>query len=444
VDTVAGGVPVVMEVDARAEGAGKVGKTQVGMWVPKKAVSYEYDLDGNLTADGQWQYTWDAENRLVACETRVGILPPVGRFPLSQRRKLEFGYDYMGRRVSKKVSNWDGAGWQLLSHRVFVYDGWNLIAECDALRALAVVRSYAWGQDLSASMQGAGGVGGLLFVREHNRAGAAASTGATCMDGNGNVLGLFDMGSAQLLASYEYGAFGEPLKAVGPSALSNPFRFSTKYTDDETGLVYYGYRYYSPSAGRWLSRDPLDEPGHEAVRAVSSYEEGAPWQNDFAPALLAPEVLVDDVEPFAVGNAYLGMQNNPLSYVDPDGRNPLLIARALLLKLLKDRVKKIAECEAIYYAYKASDKNAAGCKPCLTRPEYVTLLTARGLEVGGRALYLKKRCDYILPGSIGAGSKSKEASHRQELTNKIGAFGNCAANAVKAGFTDLPQLPALP
>jgi RHS repeat-associated protein len=41
----------------------------------------------------------------------------------------------------------------------------------------------------------------------------------------------------------------------------NPFLFSTKYYDWETGLYYYGYRYYNPSTGRWLSRDPLGEQG---------------------------------------------------------------------------------------------------------------------------------------------------------------------------------------
>ncbi len=38
-------------------------------------------------------------------------------------------------------------------------------------------------------------------------------------------------------------------------AKANPFRFSTKYQDDETDLLYYGYRYYNASTGRWLSRD---------------------------------------------------------------------------------------------------------------------------------------------------------------------------------------------
>ncbi|MDD4406128.1 MAG: RHS repeat-associated core domain-containing protein [Parabacteroides sp.] len=41
----------------------------------------------------------------------------------------------------------------------------------------------------------------------------------------------------------------------------NLFQFSTKYTDSETDLVYYGYRYYSPALGRWLSRDPIEEQG---------------------------------------------------------------------------------------------------------------------------------------------------------------------------------------
>jgi RHS repeat-associated protein len=44
-------------------------------------------------------------------------------------------------------------------------------------------------------------------------------------------------------------------------AKANPFRFSTKFQDDESGLSYYGYRYYNPSTGRWLSRDPIEEEG---------------------------------------------------------------------------------------------------------------------------------------------------------------------------------------
>ena len=56
-------------------------------------------------------------------------------------------------------------------------------------------------------------------------------------------------------------------------AKANPFRFSTKYQDDETDLLYYGYRYYNASTGRWLSRDPIAENGGENLYAV--------WRNDY-------------------------------------------------------------------------------------------------------------------------------------------------------------------
>jgi RHS repeat-associated protein len=42
-------------------------------------------------------------------------------------------------------------------------------------------------------------------------------------------------------------------------AKANPFRFSNKYQDDETDLLYYGYRYYNAITGRWVSRDPSGE-----------------------------------------------------------------------------------------------------------------------------------------------------------------------------------------
>jgi RHS repeat-associated protein len=63
--------------------------------------------------------------------------------------------------------------------------------------------------------------------------------------------------STQVL--YRYGPFGEVIRATGPMAKLNPFRFSTKYQDDETDFLCFGFRYYNPSTGRWLSRDPAEE-----------------------------------------------------------------------------------------------------------------------------------------------------------------------------------------
>jgi RHS repeat-associated protein len=124
------------------------------------------------------------------------------------------------------------------------------------------LRSYVWGLDLSGSSQGAGGVGGLLCIDlKLPTSTSSAGTFFPVYDGNGNILGLVDSATGTRVAEYEYGPFGEPLRATGPAAAANPFRFSTKYTDSETGLLYYGFRYYNPSTGRWPSRDPIGERG---------------------------------------------------------------------------------------------------------------------------------------------------------------------------------------
>jgi len=99
-------------------------------------------------------------------------------------------------------------------------------------------------------------VGGLLAIGDSTQ-----GTHFVAFDGNGNVSALIKAGDGTLAAQYEYGPFGELIRATGPLAFVNPFLFSTKFYDLETGLYYYGYRYYSPSTGMWLGRDPHRERG---------------------------------------------------------------------------------------------------------------------------------------------------------------------------------------
>lgn len=231
--------------------------------VPQNPERFEYNLDGNLTQDGRWTYTWDAENRLVAMETVGACLQANPTFPA---QRLEFTYDSTGRRLAKRVFTWNLSleTWNLTADTRFLYDGWNLLAEFSASTStsnLNLVRSYTWGLDLSGTAQGAGGVGGLLSVAAPSSVvGPPSSDFFPAYDGNGNILALFDSATGERAAEYEYGPFGEPLRATGPAA-ANPFRFSTKYTDAETDLLYYGLRYYNPSTGRWPSRDPIGERG---------------------------------------------------------------------------------------------------------------------------------------------------------------------------------------
>src|SRR5690349_8830709 len=87
---------------------------------------YSYDLDGNLTQDGRWTYTWDAENRLVRMIAVTANGP---------QQRLDFSYDPMGRRIRKQVwNNTAGTNTAFVDIK-FLYDGWNLIAELDALNS---------------------------------------------------------------------------------------------------------------------------------------------------------------------------------------------------------------------------------------------------------------------------------------------------------------------
>lgn len=79
-------------------------------------------------------------------------------------------------------------------------------------------------------------------------------------DANGNVSQLVSP-DGDLLAQYEYSPFGETVVSTGSFAKANPFRFSTKWFDNDTGLGDWGYRWYSPEMGRWLSRDPIEDEG---------------------------------------------------------------------------------------------------------------------------------------------------------------------------------------
>jgi RHS repeat-associated protein len=233
-------VPLVIEVKTD----GVVDESRPA-FVPKNPETFVHDDRGNLIKDGQWNYFWNSLNQLVGVETRsdVGLSPIV---------KLAIAYDSEGHRWKKTVWT-DGV---LSYERRFLYENWNLIAELDGENN--ILKTYVWGTDLSGSMQGAGGVGGLLSMTDHVSGGSYFYL----HDGNGNVVGLVDSVSGVVVKEYEYGPFGKVLvesDAGSGVVVDNSFGFSGKYLDEETGLSYYGFRYYSAEMGRWLSRDPAGE-----------------------------------------------------------------------------------------------------------------------------------------------------------------------------------------
>ena len=168
---------------------------------------------------------------------------------------ITFKYDYLGRRVEKKVVR----GTNTESHLRFVWRGWLLVAELNAASDNALVKTYTWGPDISGSFGGAGGNGGVLIFRKITP-GLITKSFFPAYDAQGNVTGLIDT-SGNLVAAYEYDPFGKLIRYAGTRSTSMSLLYGTKYLDMETGLIYYGYRYYDPRQGRFINRDPIGEAG---------------------------------------------------------------------------------------------------------------------------------------------------------------------------------------
>ena len=201
---------------------------------------FSYDLDGNLLTDGTRTFTYDAANRLKTVSIN-GVLA------------LTNFYDAKSRRVRKVTPD---------ATTTFFYDDWNLIEERVAYtNGTSSTIRYYWGKDLSGTLQGAGGVGGLLYLT------VDGAVYVPFYDNNGNITRYLDA-NGNTVAQYTYDAFGNTISQSGPLAGFFRHRFSTKYFDAETGLYYYGYRFYHPTIMRWLNRDPLEEEGGVNLYAV--------------------------------------------------------------------------------------------------------------------------------------------------------------------------------
>ena len=77
-------------------------------------------------------------------------------------------------------------------------------------------------------------------------------------DGLNSVKALTDGGGNEM-ARYDYDAWGN-LTTTLPS-IANPFTYTGREWDKETGLYYYRARYYDPKVGRFISKDPIGLAG---------------------------------------------------------------------------------------------------------------------------------------------------------------------------------------
>ncbi len=214
-----------------------------------------YDASGNLVqgytpAGYQFTAAYDSANHLTSFTYTDGN----GVVNNTQ-------YTYLGNLLLEKTQYMNGTK---TGDTRYVFDGSQATQERNGNNN--VVNEYTWGLGLP------GGIGGLLQLVQTN------TLYSYLYDGKGNVTALLNA-AGQPAAAYQYDPFGQPQTLL--ASITQPMGFSTKAYDPQTGLSYYGYRFYSPSLGRWLTRDPLGEIGGI--------------------------------------NLYAFVQNNPVNAIDPEG-----------------------------------------------------------------------------------------------------------------------------
>ena len=376
---------------------GRAGTNTVTANLPA-TVSPAYDANGNMVTNGPRLLAYDDENQLVSVQ-------------VPGQWKSDFQYDgKMRRRVRTEAIYASGAWLTNLIVR-YVYDG-NLVVQERHFNVVAgalVPRetvAYTRGRDLSGTLEGAGGIGGLL-ARSSRIAGAAGALAHAYYhsDANGNVTALASA-SGSLIGRYLYDPFGNTLGVAGAAAEANLYRFSSKEWHAASGLVYYLYRYYEPSLQRWANRDPIGEGGGFNLYAFAD--------ND-------PR---DKIDPLGL------YRDSPSSH--PDTLADLIIDEILASDgsgMTRTQViKRMSLCAAIHAAYKVAD--CKSCRwTCISKAEAASRAGCWARQIALRSVYLRLKCDHFLVGSRRKGSDEAEKGHRDQILMNTKVMVECTAKA---------------
>lgn len=186
-------------------------------YIKKHQISYQYDANGNLINDGTYQYSWDAENRLIKLTNLI------------TKQTSKFSYDGFGRRT--QISETTSAG--------------------------TTTHNYLWcNHKPCAKINNTGNITQLYYPQgEYHIQNKQALYYAT--DHLGSVMQLVNA-KGEVQGSQSYSPYGTVTKHAG---IAPRFGYAGMYQHQPSGLNLTWYRAYDPQTARWLSKDPIEEAG---------------------------------------------------------------------------------------------------------------------------------------------------------------------------------------
>jgi RHS repeat-associated protein len=209
------------------------------------SATYNYDANGNMIKNRDKEILYDVENRPRRINVIDSALPPVS-----------FTYDYQGQRVKKRVGTTN-----ITTYVSSLYE----YKEISGISApIYTMHIFAGGRRVASKT----GTEGWVYQHSDHLGSLRVATGPA-----GNIR-----------QTDEYDPFGKTAKETSTASIS-PYKFTGQEEDAETGLYYYGARYYDPALGRFISADTI-------VQAPGD-----------------PQTL----------NRYSYCRNNPVLFTDPSG-----------------------------------------------------------------------------------------------------------------------------
>ena len=316
------------------------------------AVTQTFDNNGNLTNDGTWTFGYDAESRLTSA-SKTGVT-------------ASYLYDPFGRREQKTVNS---------TVTQYLLDGPSVIEEYDGSNTRTARYVYAPNIDEP-----------LYMERNGNRY-------FYHFDGSGSVVALTGTNGV-VVERYAYGPYGE---TTNTSSVGNPYRYTGRELDAETGLYYYRARYYSTSLGRFLQPDPI------------GYQGGL--------------------------NLYAYVGNDPLNLTDPSGLLARDVARRgqQLLNNLTSGLQSFALPPTIPTA---AELNAVNERAIANAARNFAIATVSGAAGGAVTGGLIAGPAGIAPGAIVGGSSGAISSITGASGGLVGLGSGAIAGAIEAHITN--------